>query len=124
MNEIKSAKDLDVFKRSYRLALEAHKDSVAMLSRDGRELASQLRRTSKSIPTNIVEGFAKRKSPKEYTRFLGISLASCDEIFVHLDFAHDLGYFPQEKYDYYKKEYTIVGKQLTNLRKIWRGFTN
>ena len=43
------------------------------------ESGSQLRRASKSISANIVEGYGRREYPAEYRRFLIISLASNDE---------------------------------------------
>jgi four helix bundle protein len=116
---IRCVEDLEVYRRSYRLALEMHLETLKFPAPDKLELGGQIRRASKSIPANIAEGFASRKSTRQYARYLGIARESCDEIFTHLKFARDLGYFSEEKYEYFFREYKIVVKQLSNLYKKW-----
>ncbi|MBI2506833.1 MAG: four helix bundle protein [Candidatus Colwellbacteria bacterium] len=122
MANIKSYRDLDVYQRSYKLALEIHKETLEFPALDRRELGSQMRRASKSIPTNIAEGFARRKFAKEYMRYLGMARASADEIQVHLQFCLDLSYIGKDRYEYFKEEYLIVGKQLSALINAWLKF--
>ena len=117
---IRKVEDLDVYQRSYRLALEIHRETLKFPFPDKWELGSQIRRASKSIPTNIAEGFSARVFAREYSRYLNIARASCDELFVHLKFAFDLGYLDEEIYRYYLKEYKIVVKELSSLLRKWR----
>lgn len=49
------------------------------------ETGSQIRRSSKSVRSNIVEGYGRRRYKKEYIRFLIFALASNDETKDHLD---------------------------------------
>lgn len=49
------------------------------------ETGSQIRRSSKSVRSNIVEGYGRRNYTREYIRFLIFSLASNDETRDHLD---------------------------------------
>lgn len=63
----KSYEDLDVYQKSYTLALEIHKVSKNFPKEEQYSLTSQLRRSSKSICANIVEGQAKSaKSAAEF----------------------------------------------------------
>ena len=49
------------------------------------ETGAQIRRSSKSIKSNIVEGYGRRKYIKEYIRFLIFAQASNDETIDHLE---------------------------------------
>jgi four helix bundle protein len=80
-----------------------HQETIRFPQPDKFELGGQMRRASKSIPTNITEGFAAQKSARQYVRYLNIARNSCDEMFTHLKFARDLEYF----------------SELTNLTKKW-----
>ena len=49
------------------------------------EEASQIRRSSKSVRSNIVEGYGRRRSKPDFIRFLTFALASNDETIDHLE---------------------------------------
>ena len=87
---IKDYKDLEIYKRSYKLALRTHEITRSFPENEKYDLTSQIRRCSKSVPTNMAEGFG-RQSKEEFRRFLKISLGSCNELQVHLEFSKDLG---------------------------------
>src|SRR5438034_6417336 len=76
---IKTYKDLNVFRESYVLALDVSKVTKRFPGPEQFELARQLRRAVRSIPANIVEGWAKRASSAEFKRYLQIAIGSCDE---------------------------------------------
>src|SRR5216117_3139118 len=58
-------------------------------------LTSQTRRAAFSAAVNIVEGSARR-SPKEFRRFLDISLSSLSEVGYALRFAYEAGILTEE----------------------------
>ncbi|MBI2724062.1 MAG: four helix bundle protein [Chloroflexi bacterium] len=84
------------------------------------DLADQMRRACKSIPTNIVEGYARRRSAKEFCSFLALSVGSANEMEVHLKIASELGYITVTEFDHFVAEFQIIGKQLTRLIQYWR----
>lgn len=60
-------------------------------------LTSQLRRASLSVPTNIVEGYA-RKGAKELKQFLSVALGSLAETEYLIDFSLDVGVLTQSSH--------------------------
>lgn len=66
-------------------------------------LTSQIRRASVSILLNIVEG-DRRKSKKEFLRFLEIADASLAEVEIALELAHHLGLLTEKNYQMIEKE--------------------
>ena len=110
-------KRLDVYRKSYQLALEIHKLSLKFPGIEQRELANQLRRSSKSIPANIAEGMGKQGSDKEVARYIRIALGSNDETRVWLEFSKDLEYIDSNVYHEYEKQYDEVGRMLRGVLK-------
>jgi four helix bundle protein len=55
------------------------------------EEASQIRRSVKSIRSNIVEGYGRRRYKLEFIRFLTYAHASCDETIDHLETLNETG---------------------------------
>jgi len=110
---------LDVYKKSYGLALEVHKLTLNFPKSEQYDLARQLRNATKSIPVNIGEGMGRQESPKDVLHFIRIALGSCDETRIWLDFARDLGYIRPEQHKALDARYREVGRMLTGLRKRW-----
>ena len=115
---MKNYKELEIYKRSYQNALKVHELTKTFPEEERFDLTSQMRRCSKSIPTNIAEGYG-RKSADEFKRFLKISLGSCSEMEVHLSFAKDLGYISESIYAKYSKENDEIGRMLNVTLQKW-----
>ena len=116
---INSYKELEIYKRSYNLALRLHEITKKFPEEERYDLISQIRRCSKSIPTNIAEGFG-RQSKEEFKRFLKISLGSCNELQVHLEFSKDLNYIEEKVYKELSQENTEIGKMLNVTLQKWK----
>ena len=110
-------RDLEVYKRSYKLAKEIYKFSLTLPRELQRDIADDIRRASRSIPSNIAEGYGRNKSSKDTVNHLNDSLGSNDEMLFNLDFMHDVDLMKSDEYEYFSSEYTICGKQLFNLIK-------
>lgn len=116
---IRLFQELDVYTESYNLALRIHKAIIKLPHFEKYDLASQLRRASKSIPSNIAEGWAKRRFSKEFQHHLDIAIGSSNEMEVHLAFAKDLKYLPIDMCQDLAKQYHYLGGKLVNLRNAW-----
>ncbi|OGD65959.1 hypothetical protein A3F08_00570 [Candidatus Berkelbacteria bacterium RIFCSPHIGHO2_12_FULL_36_9] len=75
--------DLEVYRLSMKLILPIDKLAKLVEIFD-RELARNLRKTSRQIPPAIHEGFSKRSSQNEFKRFIGIAMGSSDELTTHI----------------------------------------
>ena len=81
-------------------------------------IADQLRRSSKSITANIVEGFGKQHFFKgEFKRMLVYSIGSCDETILWIKASRDLGYITTKEANKYLKEYLILVKKISSFTK-------
>jgi four helix bundle protein len=106
-------KDLIVFQKSDELALQIYRLTETFPKHETLGLTSQIRRAALSIPTNIVEGYA-RKSKKELAQFINVALGSLAETEYLLDFSKRLNY---PKTDTHKIE-----NLLEEVRKLLWGF--
>ena len=117
---IKSYRDLEVYKRSYGLALDIHRLSFTLPETEKYELSTQVRRAAVSIPLNIAEGYGRKDSKAEFKHFLRNALGSCNEVRVLIDMCKDLGYLEDKIYQSLVEEYEILGKQINQLIKKWQ----
>jgi four helix bundle protein len=74
-----SYRDLEIYQLSHEVAVNIHKFSLNLPKYELYETGSQLRRASKSVSANIVEGYGRRRYKTEFIRYLVIAQASCDE---------------------------------------------
>ncbi len=111
--------NLDVYRKAYELSLAVHRRSLSFPRFEQVELASQLRRSSKSICANLAEGMGRQISPGDVVRFVRIALGSCDETRIWLEYARDLGYLPADEFDRFHSGYCEVGRMLNGLVSRW-----
>ena len=115
-----SFKDLQVYQKAYKLALRVHQLSMLLPKEIQFDLADQIRRAARSIPTNIAEGYGKKSSLKDFQRFLNIALGSKDEMLVHVEFLRDLKYIDPFLFAELSASYEEIGKMLFGLIKSLR----
>jgi four helix bundle protein len=71
-------KDLNIYKLSFKLAVEVHNMTMTLPKFELYEEGSQIRRSSKSVASNIVEGYGKRQYKNDFLRSITIAHAECD----------------------------------------------
>ncbi len=72
-------KKLTVWQRSMQLIVAVYQLTSKLPTSEQYGLSSQMRRAAISIPSNIAEGY-RRKSRKDYLRFLSIANGSASEL--------------------------------------------
>lgn len=90
--QIKSAKDLIVYQKAYVLAMEIFHVSKSFPAEEKYSLTDQIRRSSRSVCTNIREAWAKRRYEAHFVSKLSDSDGENGEIDTWLDFARDCNY--------------------------------
>lgn len=108
---IKTFRDLNVWQKAHNLVIEIYKITRNFPKEENYGLVAQLRRSTSSIPTNIVEGF-KRKSKKDYAHFLNIADGSLEETKYHILLAKDLGYIKKEDFNKLNDMCDEIGRML------------
>ena len=111
--------NLIIYQIAYKLMIEIHKITLEFpkIEQYG-GIADQLRRSSKSITANIVEGFGKQHFFKgEFQRMLVYAIGSCDETILWIKASKDLDYIDQGIATKYLKEYQILVKKLSSFTK-------
>jgi four helix bundle protein len=88
----------DAWKLAHKLALQVYEVTDKWPGSERYGLTAQIRRAALSAPTNLAEGSAKR-APREFRRYLDISLGSLAEISYLLRFARDRGILTEEDFD-------------------------
>ena len=116
MERLRGFEDLEVFRRAYRVSLEVHRRSLEFPRIEQWALADQIRRASKSICANLVEGFGRQGwSKPEFRRFLMMATGSADEMQVWTLYARDLGYIDAETAERWQGEYREIARMLQGL---------
>jgi four helix bundle protein len=109
---MKNYKDLEIYQLSYDLAVKIHKMTLELPKYELYEEGSQIRRSSKSITSCIVEGYGRRKYKSDFTKFLIYAHASCDETILHLKFINDTHDLNNEKIKYFLNAYDELGRKI------------
>ena len=82
---------LEVYQLAHALALRVHALSLTLPRYELHEEGGQLRRASKSVAAQIVEGHALRQYKAEYSHYLARAYASAEETLEHLRFLGETG---------------------------------
>lgn len=109
-----SYKNLEIWVRSKEVSVTIHKMTITELPKfELYETGSQIRRSSKSIRSNIVEGYGRRRYALEYIRFLTFAIASNDETIDHLETLFETESLKNEElYEDLHEQLEILGKKL------------
>jgi four helix bundle protein len=104
---------LDIYQRSHKLAVQIHKMTLELPKFETYEQGSQVRRASKSVAAQIVEGYCLRKNKSEFVQYLNRAYAAAHETLEHLDLLLETGSLadtPQHRE--LRQEYEILCKMI------------
>ena len=113
--QIKSAKDLNVYKKAYELAMEIFHASKHFPKDERYALTDQIRRSSRSVCSNLREAWAKRRYEAHFISKLTDADGENGETETWLDFAHDCGYFSEGDHTLFTEKRNEVGAMLGSM---------
>jgi four helix bundle protein len=120
--QIRSYKDLDVYNLAYTLAMEVFHLTARFPKEERYGLVDQMRRSSRNVCGNIVEGFAKRRYQKIFKNSLNDSLGESEETKGWLDFSLDCQYISADEHKTLTIGYEQVSAMLWTLMTRWETF--
>ena len=114
-----SYKNLEIWQEARKLVLDIHKMTLEKLPKfELYEEGGQIRRSSKSVKSTIVEGYGRRRYKQEYIRFLTFAIASNDETLDHLENLYETGSLQdKELFENLHDRIEILGKKINNFIK-------
>lgn len=112
---VKDVKELTVYIKAYRVAMELFETSKAFPPEERYALTSQGRRSSRSVCHNLREAWEKRRYEAHFVSKLSDCIGENRETDTAIDFACDCGYISAETHAKLMSLNTEVGKMLRSM---------
>jgi four helix bundle protein len=117
---IKSFRDLEVYQEALRLAKEINDLVKKFPIHEKYLLVDQMRRASRSVPSQVAEGWVKRKKTKEFKKYLRDAIGEANEMMNHLEQARLFGYISDKKAKELIERYDKLSGKLSRLKDTWK----
>ena len=111
----KSFKDLLAYKKAYELAMEIFHISKNFPDEEKYSLTDQIRRSSRSVCSNLAEGYRKRQYEAHFVSKVSDADMENSETQVWLDFSHECKYISKETHDCLIARSEEVGRLLNHM---------
>ena len=105
-------RDLKVYRLAFRLALEIFHESKHFPREEKFSLTDQIRRASRSVASNIGEGYRKKRYPKMFVSKMADADGEATETQVWLEFSESCGYLSKKREAELRMGYEEVGRTL------------
>ena len=105
-------RELRVYQLVFRLAMEIFEESKKFPKEETYSLTDQIRRASRSVPTDIGEGYRKKRYPKMFVSKMADADGEGTETQVWIDFAAACGYITPQLQWKWRLGYEEVGRML------------
>jgi len=114
---VKTHRELRVYKVSFEASMEIFEITRGFPKEETYSLTDQIRRSSRSVSSNISEAWRKRKYPKSFVYKLSDSEGEAAETQNWLDYALACKYITQEQFDDLDDKYDYIIGMLVNMSK-------
>jgi len=105
-------RELIVYKKAFKIAIEIFERTKGFPKHEQYSLTDQIRRSSRSVCTNIGEAYRKRRYSKYFISKISDSDSENTETQIWLDFSLECQYLNQETYDSLLNQTKEIGRLL------------
>ena len=112
--ELQNWRELKVWQKSMKFVTDIYKLTQDFSDIEKFGLTSQIRRSAVSIPSNIAEGFGRRL-PKEFIRFLRISISSLFELQTQLEICKNINLTDSNIFNQFYEDSREIERMLKGL---------
>lgn len=112
---INSVRDLIVYQKAFELAMEIFRLTGGFPKEEKYSLTDQMRRSSRSICSNLSEAWRKRKYPKAFASKLSDCMQEAAETQTWLEFSKSCGYIEEKDFVSLYDRYEEVIKMLNSM---------
>src|SRR5580658_3434354 len=115
MSLVRHYRELDVYKNSMNLTMKVFALTKKWPSEERFSLIDQIRRSSRSVCSNLAEAWRKRRYEAAFVSKLSDADGEAAETESHLGFALRCGYLKADQYAKLKDDYDHICRQLTKM---------
>jgi len=115
MTNIRSFRELEVWKKAMDLAMEIFEITKRFPPEEKYSLTDQIRRSSRSVPANIAEAWRKRRYPAAFVSKLNDAEGESAETQTHLEIAKRCGYVDSESASRLDNSYEEIMAMLVSM---------
>lgn len=115
--DIRHFRDLDVYKRAFNAAMEIFGLTKDFPPEERFSMVDQIRRASRSVCTNVAEGWRKRRYPPVFRNKLTDAMQEASETQCWLEFARACRYITNEVFGRLDTQYEEILAMLNAMEK-------
>ena len=114
-NKIKNARELDVYRVAFEAAMEIFQFTKKFPQEEKYSLVDQIRRSSRSVCSNLAEAWRKRRYIAVFKNKLTDSMQEASETQTWLEFCHACGYINSNAFNSLDQKYEHILAMLNSM---------
>lgn len=115
MPNIRSYRELRVYQNAFEGAMKIFEITRSFPPEEKYSMVDQMRRSSRSVCTNLAEAWRKRRYPAHFVSKLSDSEGEADETMVWLEFSLRCNYIAEAVFDELDLKYDLILGQLVKM---------
>jgi len=117
VNKVDRVRELNVYKMAFQSAMDIFQVTKGFPSDERYSLTDQIRRSSRSVCSNLAEAWRKRKYIAVFKNKLSDAMQEASETQTWLEFALNCGYIKQDNFDVFDSKYEQIFAMLITMDK-------